>query len=174
MKKLLLLIAIFSFINSTAQDLAHLRSMNKIEASEFANNIVADAREELMLWDVHEGKRLLTFEFIEASTDTVALNKVIKSGHHIDVEFYEVDFEVFLEGQDKTLEIEGEKKYIFYQARLKFLDMFPVWKRYFDNTATVVGVLEEDKDTAKTKNGHWLYNFETTGEEPYWMIRKFY
>ncbi len=171
MKKLLLLIAIFSFINSTAQDLAHLRSMNKTEASEFAYNIVKDVREELMLWDVQENKDLLTFEFIEASTDTVALNKVIKSGHHIDVQFYEIDFEVFYEGQNKTLEIEGEKKYRFYQARLKFLDMFPVWKKYFDDSATVVGVLEDHKNTAKANKGYWLYGFEATGKAPFWQIR---
>jgi len=174
MKKLLLLIAIFSFINSTAQDLAHLRSMNKTEASEFAYNIVTDVREELMLWDVQETNDLLTFEFIEASTDTVALNKVIKSGHHIDVQFYEIDFEVFYEGQDKTLEIEGEKKYRFYQARLKFLDMFPVWKKYFDNTATITGVREEFKYTAKGNDGYWNYKFKSTAKEPYWLISKFY
>lgn len=174
MKKLLLLISIFYFCTSQAQDLSHLRSMSKPEAVAFADSIIVDVREKLMLWDVQEGSRLLTFEFIETSTDTVALNKVLKSGHHIDVEFYEINFEVFYEGQDKTLEIEGEKKYRFYQARLKFLDMFPVWKKYFDASATITGVREEFKYTAKGNDGYWNYKFESTSKEPYWLIRKFH
>jgi len=174
MKKLLLLISIFYFCTSQAQDLSHLRSMSKPEAAAFTDSIIVDVREKLMLWDVQENSRLLTYEFIEASTDTVALNKVIKSGHHIDVEFYEIDFEVFYEGQDKTLEIAGEKKYRFHQARLKFLDMFPVWKKQFDNDATIVGVREENKNDAKGNNGYWLYKFEATGKEPFWQVRIFY
>lgn len=173
MKRLLLIITIFTFGLSQAQDLAPLRSMTKAEASSFAANLTNASREELMLWDVQENQDRLTFEFIEASTDTVALNEVIKSGRHIDVEFYEIDFEVFHEGQDKTLEIEGEKKYRFHQARLKFLDLLPVWKKYFDSTATLSGVREEFENDAKGNNGYWHYKLEATGKEPYWLIKKF-
>jgi len=176
MRKLLLIVFVFTFSLAQAQDLAPLRSMTKMEAASFADSITAESRKELMLWDVHEGKRLLTFEFIEASTDTVALNKVIKSGHHIDVEFYEIDFEIFYEGRDIPLEIEGEKKYRFHQARLKFLDLFPVWKKYFNNEATIEEVRNDyDMKQAryKTKNVDWLYKLEGNNTL-YWTINRFY
>lgn len=170
MKKLLLIACMFLYGLGQAQDLAPLRSMTKMEAASFADSLVANSREKLMLWNVQEGKRLLTYEFIEASTDTIALNEVIKKGHHINVEFYEIDFEIFYEGQDKTLEIEGEKKYRFHQARLKFLDLFPVWKKYFDNSATIAGVRSYE-NTVKGNGGYWLYGIEPTGKEPYWIIQ---
>src|SRR5690554_2404155 len=177
MKKLLLLLALVlncTFIYS--QDFTRFRSMTKEEAKDFATEITDSVRESLMLWKEKENDRKITFIYIPTATDTVAMNKTMKKGTHLDVVFSYIDFEIIYEGKNLDLEIAGTKKYRFFQATFKLIDLLPIWQRYFNPSATLTEISTnyKMKEARYRENGvDWLYKFNPSGS-PYWTLRRFY
>lgn len=175
-----LLLSIFSLLTfvSYSQDLAKYRSMTEDEVLTLSNSIAQDIRDDWQMYlEQTKEKGLYLLWYIPKSTDSTMLKKIEKVGIATSgVDHFIVKYEMFYEGRDLDMEIEGTKKYNFSSLELKFIDAFKIWEKYFLNGATIENV-KNYKDKRRKENGEgnsiWMYKFEKL-KSPYWRIFKFY
>ncbi len=68
--------------------------------------------------------------YVDASYSS-ELKEKIKNGSETCDNCLRVDFNLYFEGENKDLEIKGNKKYRFKEVKGKYLDLFPAWQNIF-------------------------------------------
>jgi hypothetical protein len=175
MKKLLL-ITLFITSFTYAQDIAFIDGLDKMDfdqAKSFANEIAASSRSKwIPLYDKENDKSIAIW-YVDASLNPEQINK-IKTGKSLceTGECLKVSFITFYEGENKNLEIRGTKKYKFNTVVMKYLDIFPIWQKYFQPSADV-NTLPNVYKLQNYKQGNLLYKFKEENT-PYWSLTKFY
>ncbi|RWX00933.1 hypothetical protein [Flavobacterium cerinum] len=175
MKKLLLTALLFTTLLQ-AQDKAFIDGLSKMDfdqAKSFANEIVASSRTKWVPLYDKENDKSAAIWFVDASLSPERIDK-IKSGKSVceTGECLKVAFTAFYEGENKNLEVKGTKKYKFNSVVMKYLDIFPVWQKYFQPTADVSS-LPDNYKLQDYKQGNTLYKFKQENT-PYWSLTKFY
>jgi len=87
-------------------------------------------------------------------------------------QFY-VEFRKYMIGEDKNLDIIGEPIYFLFEVRGKFLDIFPIWQRYFSPNSV------QEETVRKWREEAVVYidglkadqKFLLTNESGLWQIR---
>ncbi|OBX17810.1 MULTISPECIES: hypothetical protein [Bizionia] len=176
MKKLLFVLLLLFAFSINAQDISRFRSMSYDEALGFSQTIANEIRQDWRLYKEDSEGKLIEFWYIPKDADEAILKKVKELGVTTSgIDFFIVNYEVFQEGEDLDMEIEGVKRYRFYDMTLKFLDAFPIWEKYFLNGATIENT-RNNKDLDRkleTDEYIWMYKFRPA-KSPYWSIHKIY
>lgn len=72
-------------------------------------------------------------------------------------------FRITNKGENKNLEIQGVKTYVFEDVRGKYLNLFPYWQKYFDATS--------DMEKLSTKSYTKKDSYTFSGNDGTWNIR---
>lgn len=85
-----------------------------------------------------------------------------------------VSFTFYMDGEDKSLEIEGTPTYKVRVIQGPYLDLFPIWQRQFKPDADLQNIAQEGADKALIEEGDILFErfiFEkTTTDGSEWRI----
>lgn len=151
------------------------RKMSLQQATDFAVQIANNTRDKWDVLDVDDGSKSLSVVFVNDTTSSKRRKQFLDRKEFPEkYEVFSVTFKSFMEGENKNLEIEGVKKYSFNGVTLKFLDIFPTWKQFFNKEATQDNVMNDyDARKVSANKGNWMYKF-TPSNEPFWTIHKFY
>ncbi|MDR1583971.1 MAG: hypothetical protein LBS55_12090 [Prevotellaceae bacterium] len=85
--------------------------------------------------------------------------------------YFLVEFHKAMLGANKDLEIEGTPFYIVTEINGRFLDIFPVWKKYFDNDAIQEDILKKWKHERILNVQDIRYKYRLTKEpNDLWQI----
>lgn len=173
MKKLLLLLSLLLSFIIQAQDaklIQQLRSSDYEQAKEFANQVATGRTDWELIKEVNSDKAL-TFIYIEASLSKDK-KEAIKTGKLLinNLNTITVKFTVFYEGENKNLEQTGIRKYSFYYASGKYLDLFPLWQKVFNDKADLNLTPKEFK-MQESRVDKYFYKFRET-KAPQWLIEK--
>lgn len=83
----------------------------------------------------------------------------------------DISFQPYMYGQNKDLQIPGEKRYRFQQVDGQFLNLFNFWKKYYRPDITLDNYKEFDKK--EFRKGGMLMKFVDNGDGD-WYITTFY
>jgi hypothetical protein len=148
MKKLLLLVALLigSFVQ--AQDYAFLTSLNKIatdkEAIKIAEEIASLQTKKVRLLRAQEfsEERQLLVRFVPQELTNEQYDAL---DQYAQAAFLTVTFRIDYVGENKDLEREGVKTYKLKQIKGTYLQIFPVWKKYYHPEAELEPMLTDYK-----------------------------
>jgi len=73
-------------------------------------------------------------------------------------------------GANKDLEIDGEPFYCVVKIIGKFLDIFPVWKKYFSPNSTQEETVKKWKEEVILSIHGKRYKYLLTNENNFWQI----
>ena len=176
MKKIYLFLFFLITLVGNAQDFTtfqKLRNLSKDEAVDFANKISGNIRKHFVYGDSRETERALIVSLINIDADK---EKVLARPYDYPDDIVDVYFTKFHDGENKSLEIEGTTKYKFYKVKMKYLDLFPTWKEFFQPNAD----LEKTVDNFQMRDARikenkldWLYKFNEL-DKGIWEITMFY
>lgn len=141
MKKIFYLLILMSISNVNAQNFEYLKKIQSLdfdEAKEITQYIISEMRKEYRIFDYKEIDSSLVFLVLDKDIDNETFKK--NSSKYDDNYFY-VAFQIFYEGENIPLEIEGKKKYFLSFVEYNYLDLFPYWKKYFNNDADLEGTI---------------------------------
>lgn len=148
MKKLVLLTALLIGFLGQAQDLAYLTYLNKIatetEAIKIASDIAGLQTKKLRLLRVQEftDDYLLMIRFVPEEMTNEQYDKL---DQYAQSNFLTVTFRIDYIGENKELERKGVKTYKFKQIKGTYLQIFPVWKKYYRFDAELEPTLTNSK-----------------------------
>jgi negative regulator of replication initiation len=148
MKKLLLLSALLIASFVQAQDYAYLTSLNKIATDKEAIKIA----EEIASLQTKKVRLLRSQEFTEERQLLVRFVPEEMTNEQYDAldqyeqsDFLTVTFRIDYVGENKDLERQGVKTYKFKQLKGTYLQIFPVWKKYYHPEAEIEPTLTDSK-----------------------------
>lgn len=131
MKKLTLLLVCLCCVNMAwAQNLSFLQCKSQQECIAAADLLLKESKRVFEVDDtttLRKTKRF-TIDYVSRGTDQPIELRVV--------------FKIVEVGFSQALEIPGEDVFYFYGMTGKFLDVFPVWKRYFDPSAKIDEILQ--------------------------------
>lgn len=148
MKKVLVLATLLIGILGSAQDYDYLASLNKIatntEAIKIAEDIAGLQTKKVRLLRVQEFKEeyVLMVRFVPEQMTNEQYDKL---DQYAQAEFLTVTFRIDYVGENKDLERQGVKTYKFKQLKGTYLQIFPVWKKYYHPEAELESALTNDK-----------------------------
>ena len=134
MKKLILLAILLIGFLAQAQDYAYMTMLNKIatdkEAIKIAEEIASLQTKKVRLLKAQEfmEERQLLIRFVPAEMTNEQYDAL---DQYEQTEFLTVTFRIDYVGENKDLEREGVKTYKFKQIKGTYLQIFPVWKKYY-------------------------------------------
>jgi len=154
MKKLLLLAALLIAIFASAQFTPkELNKLTQDQANSFANEIAINGKTK---WEFVQAKESTNGDYYVSSYSSG--EKTLK-----------VIFNVYLEGENKALEIPGIKTYKFYEVWGSYLDLFPTWKKVFKPDAELEKTVD-DFNSQELINRPEHINFKLKGTDDQWQI----
>lgn len=166
MKKTLLLLFVICSNLLLAQDLEYQAKLKEgvtteKEAVDLTSTIVELAKKPLRYFVAreHENKYFIV-QYIPANVTDEEWKKNIDEYGEEAVVF---KFRISHKGENKNLEREGVKTYVFNDVRGKYLNLFPFWQKYFD-AGSDMEHLSTQSFTQKNK-----YTF--SGNDGTWNIR---
>lgn len=148
MKKLLLLTALLIGFLVKAQDFAYLSSLNKIatdkEAINIADDIAALQDKKLRLLRAQEfpENHVLMIRYVPVEMTNEQYDKLELGDQD---KFLTVTFNLDFEGANKDLERVGVKTYKFKKISGAYLQLFPIWKKYYKYEAQLEATLADAK-----------------------------
>lgn len=158
MKKLLLLATLLiGFLASAQFKPSQLRALTQEQANSFSNEIAINSKTK--------------WEFIQAKENTKGNFYVASYGSG--EKTLKVIFNVYLEGENKALEIPGTKTYKFYEVWGSYLDLFPTWKKVFRPDAELEKTVD-DYNSQELINRPEHINFKLKGSDDEWHITNWY
>lgn len=154
MKKIVLLVALLiGFLAQAQFTPGQLKELTQEQATAFSKEIATDAKTPL--------------EFVEAKENTKGNYYVIN--YSTGEKKIKVIFNVFYKGENKALEIKGEKIYRFYQAFGTYLDLFPTWKKIFKPEAELEKTVD-DFNSQELISRPDKINYKLKGQYDQWSI----
>lgn len=154
MKKLLLLTALLiAFLGQAQFAPGNLKELTQADANAFAREIAANAKTSL--------------EFLTAKENTKGDYYIVNFGSG--EKKLKVVFNVYLEGENKALEIQGIKTYRFREASGTYLDLFTSWKKIFRPDVDIEKTID-DINSQELINRADGINFKLKGQDSYWTI----
>lgn len=166
MKKItLLLFGLFALITAQAQDLSVLTCSTQEECIIIMDSLLKDAKRayEFVEFRNPGNENRYYFSFIEANpTDTDNPTKAIAV------------FAKYMRGANPALEIEGTPVYEINAIRGKFLDLFPIWKKYVDPEADAELLVEKGRSHYDYTMPHLKYYFKQNdnNDKSIWIIQR--
>lgn len=137
MKKLLL----FLFISAVVQ----AQEYQKLDTLQFSNvvNAIVSATDKNMVFKENQTRKL-DQPYVRFAND---------KGENIFI-----TYDVYMDGKNEALEIPGVKKFDLKSISGKFLTVFPVWKKFIDNSAEAEPLSQKKSTQKDVKNKTWSLN----------------
>lgn len=125
MKKIILLLfGLFALSTAQAQDRTIFYCSSQEECITAVDSLLKNSKRTYEFVDFYDYKDRYYFNFKEANPTDPDNPMTLK-----------VAFVKYMEGANPALEIEGTPVYKMNTIRGKFLDLFPIWKKYVDPNA---------------------------------------
>ncbi|MCK8143190.1 hypothetical protein MW871_14970 [Flavobacterium sp. I-SCBP12n] len=154
MKKIIsIILLIIGFFAQAQFTPGQLKELTQKQATALSNEIANNSKSPLV--------------FVEAKENTKGDYYVMNFGTGENM--LKVVFNVFYKGENKALEIKGEKIYRFYQAFGTYLDLFPTWKKIFKPEAELEKTVD-DFNSQELIDKSDKVNFKFKGEGKQWSI----
>jgi hypothetical protein len=148
MKKLLLLASLLIVSLVHAQDFNYLASLNNIptdtEALKIAQNIASAQTKSVRLLNAKEftEDHVYAVRFVPTEMTNEQYDKL---DQYAQSKFLTVIFSINYIGENENLEQKGVKTYKFKQLKGTYLQIFPVWKKYYHPDADLESTLTNSK-----------------------------
>jgi hypothetical protein len=185
MKKLLLLISLLFCFIARGQNAEFLHQVDNCDlntATQFADSIANSFRVKYERLDARESRRgdVYSIVYLPASSmpkTKEAIKEAIEKSYSREFDCdscLSVHFSIINEGENKSLEIKGTKKYHFTFTRGKFLDLFSFWTKYVNPNAIASEVSSKGIDSQRDfKNNQYWFNFATSNDNGKWYIKNY-
>lgn len=154
----------------SAQDIATYTFATSDEAKQFVSTMASTFTDEWKFQKLDESNSsiriYLTPKTLTAEEQKKADNFLMGSG----VKYLQFDFSKEMVGADEDFGIEGTELYQFTKTRLHIKDAFGVWKKYFNNAATMEKLKKERRDKVRDRTKGYTASF-TSEVDGYWIIQ---
>jgi hypothetical protein len=148
MKKLLLLASLLTVSLVQAQNFTYLASLNNIQTDAVALKIAQEIASlqpksvRLLRSQEFSEERVLMVRFVPSELTNEQYDKL---DQYAQAEFLTVTFAIDYVGENKDLERQGVKTYRFKHLKGTYLQIFPVWKKYYHPEAELETILTNSK-----------------------------
>lgn len=180
MKKLLLFFLFALAFNVQAQDFEFLKKAYRSDLAftrEFADAVAMNFRGDYAYLDARESKRGDVYSIVYlpkavSEETTKSIKQSIDYAYSSQCkECLQVQFKVFMEGQNADFEIAGTKKYMFNLFRGKFLDLLPFWKKYIAPNDIAEVISEKGYGSMRDNQQKVIFNFRSDTDG--WYIQNY-
>lgn len=156
MRKLLFTIALIGSLICNAQTdidivIQKINNLDSISARTFANEIAESSKTgyEFFKLKKREKYNQYIYYYIQKGLNQEEKEEQRQNGCD---KCINVVFNVYYDGANKDLEIEGKQRLRFDYINGSFLDLFPTWKREFDPEATHESIMNGENDIVRNGN----------------------
>lgn len=137
------------------------------ESKDFSAEIIKNANKPYKFFKTVETLNAIDYIYIPEEISESDANKYGYDRYNP----IDILFQPYMEGQNKDLQITGEKRFRFQQVDGQFLNLFNFWKKYYKPDVTLENYKEIDKK--EFKKGGMLMKFVDNGDGD-WYITTFY
>lgn len=132
-----------------------LLNLDTIQSKLLATNMAKLFRNDYRFFKLKITPKLNNYRYYFIPSNLTAQQKIhLKEFGTLD-EVLKIDFGYYMDGANEDLETPGVLKLKFKHVEGRFLDVFPIWEKYFLNGTTKARVLDYD-DRALRVNKYWV------------------